>query len=171
MSATDILGSVSDRLVGGMMFHSDHADLCRWLGVGWLADLHEEGYEHDSRCLRMVHRLGIRFCGVMVPDGRQSRSRSLDAYRQTKRWDVKCDVRESALSDAMHDWVDWENGTATMLNSAYRRLHDSGETKVALKVRRIATDTEGELAHARDLLTEMEAVRWDMTHVLRMCDS
>jgi len=168
MAATDILGTVADRLVGGMMFHSDHADLCSWLGVRWLAELHEEGYHHDARCLRKVHRIGIEISGLMVPDGRQERTHSLDAYRQVKRWEVKPDVRKSALSDAMHDWIDWEAGTVQVLASAYRRLFDCGETTMALKVRDMARDTEKELAHARDLLCEMDAVCWDMPHVMEM---
>lgn len=168
MAAIDILGSVADRLVGGMMFHSDHADLCMWLGVRWLSKEHEDGYEHDAGCLRKVHILGIRYCGLMVPDGRQTRSHGLDAYRQCKRWDIKPDVRETALRDAMNDWIDWEDGTAKAMSSSYRRLFDCGETVVAKKVMGIAKDTEKELSHARDLLCEMESVKWDMSHIQEM---
>ena len=168
MAAVDILGSVSDRLVGGMMFHSDHADLCAWLGIGWLTALHEDGYEHDAACLRKVHRMSVRFCGLMPQDGRQQRTHSLDAYRSTPRWDVKCDVRCQALCDAMHDWIDWEAGTVQVFAGAYRRLYDCGETALAEKVKAITKDTELELAHARDLLCEMETVEWDMSHVYEM---
>ena len=150
------------------MFHSDHADLCLWLGIRWLSDEHEDGYLHDSGCLRRVHRIGIRDCGLMVPDGRQQRTHALDAYRQTKRWDVQRDVRMAALCDAMRDWCEWEDGTATMMNAAYRRLFDCGQTDAALVVRKVARDTERELAHARDLLCEMEACGWDMAHVMEM---
>ena len=168
MAAVDILGSVADRLVGGMMFHSDHADLCSWLGVGWLAALHEDGYKHDSACLRRVHRMSVRFCGLMAQDGRQQRTHSLDAYHSTARWDVMCDVRRQALRDAMHDWVDWESGTVQVLAGAYRRLYDCGETTLAEGIKAVAEDTEKELSHARDLLCEMEAVGWDMSHVYEM---
>lgn len=168
MAAVDILGTVADRLVGGMMFHSDHADLCMWLGVNWLSGLHEDGYRHDAACLRDIHRMSVRFCGLMPQDGRQQRTHTNDAYRSTPRWSVKADVRETALCDAMHDWVDWEAGTVQVLASAYRRLFDAGETAVACKVKAITKDTEKELAHARDLLCEMEAVGWDMAHILEM---
>ena len=168
MAAVDVLGTVADRLVGGMMFHSDHADLCAWLDIRWLAKLHEDGYLHDSKCLRKVHRDGVMFLGAMVPDGRQQRTHSLDAYRSTARWSVNADVRKCAVADAMHDWIDWEDGTAKAMNAAYRRLFDCGETAVACRVKDIARDTEEELAHARSLLVEMEAVCWDMSHVMQM---
>lgn len=168
MGAADVLGTVCDRLVGGVMFHLDHADLCGWLGVEWLEELHREGYEHDSACLRRMRRLCVRHLGTFATEGRQDRSHLLDAYRQVRRWEAKPDVRKAALRDAMRDWVDWEDGTVTVLTSACKRLSDAGCLLLSDKVRDIAKETSRELAHARDLLCEMEAVDWDMSHVLEM---
>lgn len=168
MSAVDVMGSVSDRLVGGLMFHSEHADLCRWLGIEWLANVHEDGFLHDSSCLRRMRRLALRHTGCMAPEGRQDRSHALDAFRGTQRWCVKGDVREAALCDAMHDWCDWEEGTVTVLTSAVNRLESCGELLLADKVRAVAKDTSRELAEARDMLVEMESVNWEMPHILEM---
>lgn len=168
MTGQDALGTVSDRLVGGVMFHLEHADLCEWLGVRWLADLHREGYEHDSRCLRKVRTLCVRHLGTFVREGRQERSHLLDSYRQQRGWETKSDVRRAALCDAMHDWVDWEEGTVTVLTSACKRLSDCGCLLLSDKVRKMAKDTSKELAHARELLSEMESVCWDMDYVLQM---
>jgi len=168
MAATDVMGAVCDRLVGGVMFHSDHADLCAEMGVKWLAELHEDGCAHDMRCLRKMRRLAISHLGSPVPEGRQDRSHALDAYRGVRRWDVAADVRLSALKGAMHDWVDWESGTVTVLTSAYGRLADAGELLLADKVKRIVKDTQDELSGARDLLCEMDAVDWDMSHIFEM---
>ena len=168
MAAVDVLGTVADRLVGGMMFHSDHADLCSWLGVRWLSELHEDGYLHDSKCLRRVHRDGITFLGLLVPDGRQQRSHALDAHMGRTRWCVQHDDIVPAIRLAMEDWCDWEDGTAKAMNAAYRRLFDCGETAVACRVKAIARDTEEELAEARGILAEMEAVCWDLPHIMQM---
>lgn len=166
MAAPDTLGTVSDRCVGGMMFHSAQADLCRWLGVRWLASMHEDGYHHDSKALRKVRRACIAHCGVMVPEGRQERGHALDAYRSCKRWDVRPDVRAQALKDSVSDWVEWESSTVAILTSAYRRLEDQGEPRLAKVVRGMAEDTQSELAGARDVLCELEGVCWDMSHVM-----
>ena len=168
MAAVDVLGTVADRLVQGMMFHGEHADLCAYLGVWWLAGIHEDGYEHDNRCLRKVRRLSIEYLGLPVPEGRQERGHSLDAFRGMKRWDVSSDAIGPALKDAMHAWIDWEAGTVTVLTSSASRLMDSGELLLYDRVKKIANDTSKELANARDLMREMEAVCWDMSHVLQM---
>ena len=78
MGAVDVVGTVTDRLVGGMMFHSEHADLCRWLGVMWLAKAHEDGYAHDARCLRKLRRMCVDRMGTFPPEGRQERGHALD---------------------------------------------------------------------------------------------
>lgn len=170
MAAHDVLGTVCDRLVGGVMFHLEHADLCEWLDVPWLAKLHRDGYEHDSACLHRMRTLSIDHLGTFVTEGRQDRSHLLDAYRQTMRWDVANDVRMAALRDAMHEWVDWENGTVTVLTSACKRLSDGGYLLLSDKVRKVAKETSEELAEARDLMTRMQAVDWDMTYILTMHD-
>lgn len=168
MAAHDVMGTVCDRLVGGLMFHSEHADLCRYMGIEWLSKQHEDGFWHDTRCMRKVKRLCIDHLGVPVPEGRQDRSHALDAHRGTKRWDIKPDVTCAMLCDAMRAWVDWETGTVTVFSSAVSRLESSGELLLADYVRKMAKDTSRELAHARDLLCEMESVSWDMSHVMQM---
>lgn len=168
MTAADIMGTVCDRLVGGTMFHLEHADLCEWIGVPWLYDLHREGYEHDSACLRKMRRMCVRHLGTFATEGRQERSHLLDAYKQTKKWDVQPDVRKTVVCDAMQDWIDWENGTVTVLTSACNRLSDAGYLLLADKVRAIVKDTSDELASARDMFTRMSAVGFDMTYVLEM---
>ena len=168
MAAHDVLGTVCDRLVGGVMFHLEHSDLCEWLNVPWLADLHKEGYEHDSACLQKMRRLSVDQLGTFVTEGRQDRSHLLDAYRQTMRWDVTQDVRKATLRDAMQEWIDWESGTVTVLTGACKRLSDGGYLLLSDKVRKIVRDTSDELAEARRLMTEMQSVDWDMTYVLTM---
>ena len=168
MTAADVMGTVCDRLVGGTMFHLEHADLCEWAGVPWLYDLHREGYEHDSACLRKMRYLCLHHLGTFATEGRQERSHLLDAYKQTKKWDVKPDVRKTVIHDAMHDWIDWESGTVTVLTSAYNRLADSGNLLLADKVKAVIKETSNELAGAREMLAQMEAVEWDMTYILEM---
>ena len=168
MTAADIMGTVCDRLVGGVMFHLEHADLCEWAGVPWLRDVHREGYEHDSECLRKMRHLCVHHLGTFATEGRQERSHLLDAYKQTRAWDLKPDVRKTVIHDAMHDWVDWEDGTVTVLTSSCKRLSDAGFLLLSDKVRKVAKETSEELAEARSLLREMESVDFDMTYVLEM---
>ena len=170
MTAADIMGTVCDRLVGGIMFHLEHADLCEWIGVPWLYELHHDGYEHDSACLSKMRKLCVYHLGTFATEGRQERSHLLDAYKQTKKWDVKQDVRKTILHDAMRDWIDWEDGTVTILTSACKRLSDAGYLFLSDKVRKVVKDTSDELAEARDLLTRMEAVDFDMSFILEMQD-
>lgn len=166
MAATDVLASMSDKLVGGMMFHSDHADLSRMMGIEWLAELHEDGFAHDCEAFRKVRREGIRHTGMLVPGGRQERTHVLDKWASSKAWDAQPDAE--SLRSAMLDWCDWEASAADTYRNAYRRLMDMGEMSLAKLVRKLAEDTELELAEARELMQEMSASGWDMPHVLSM---
>lgn len=166
MAALDIVGTVTDRLVGGMMFHSEHADLCRWLGLTWLAKMHEDGYEHDAKCLRKVRRLCIDRFGTFPTEGRQERGHALDAYRNIHSWAIKADVRETALKASVEGWVDWEASTVTILTGAHSQLQ--GELMMADAFRKLAVDTSVELAGARRIMAEMDACGWDIVHAYDM---
>lgn len=163
MAAVDVLGLVSDRLVGGMMFHSDMADLCRYMGFERLAKLHERGFEDDSSAYRKVHRLCVRRTGMLVPSGRQERDRYLDQHRAKRRTDVTDDARADALKDAMARWAEWEEGTGDVFRSAARRLLDMGEMALSERVTKLADDTESELAELNDLRCRLSATGWDAT--------
>lgn len=163
MAALDVLGQVSDRLVGGMMFHSDMADLCRYMGFKRLTTLHEKGFGNDSSAYRKVHRLCVRRVGMLVPSGRQERDRYLDQFRKENRVDVSDGDRAAALKDAMARWAEWEDGTADVFRTAAKRLHDLGEMALAKHVTDLADDTESELAELDDLRCRLSATGWDAT--------
>ena len=168
MSASDVLGVVCDRLVGGMMFHADHADLCRLMGFENLAGHHDDGFLHDSKAHSKVRRLTVLHTCVIAPSGKQDRTHTLDRWQGVKREGVSREQRESAIRDAMVDWCDWEQSAAATYNNAYRRMLECGHMALADLMRRLAEDTEDELAEARKMYAEMEACDWDMSHILEM---
>ena len=162
MAAKDVLGAVCDRLVGGMMFHSDHADFCIYMGFKHLTKLHERGYRDDSRSLREFRALCIRRCNTFPTQGRQDRTRTLDRWR-SDRTDIETCDRASALKECMRDWVEWETGTASTYRDAARRLWEMGETALSKRVNDLADETEEELAGATDLMCRLSASDWDAT--------
>lgn len=165
MAAVDVLGQVADRLVGGMMFHSDHADLCLYMGFRKLAKLHERGFRDDSASLRRVHRLCVRMVGTFPAQGRQERTRTLDRWHCSDRTRHDEDTRVAALKECMADWIEWEDGTSEEFSSAARRLWECGETSLSREVAKLAEDVDEELAGARDLMCRLVATGWDATIV------
>lgn len=168
MAVQDVLGAVCDRLVGGMMFHSDHADLCRFLGVEWLARLHDDGFLHDSKAHCKVKMMAVRLTDMMVSSGRQERTHALDQWRGMRTTDVTCDKRNQGIADAMDDWCEWEESAASTYRTAYSRLVSMGQMVLADEMRRLAKDTERELAEAKSLRLEMRACGYDIAHVMEM---
>lgn len=163
MAAIDVLGTVCDRLVEGMMFHSDRADLCRFMGFERLTKLHEHGFEDDSASFRKVRRLCVSRLDAFPSQGRQERGRSLDRWKGRERSSVTTEERRQCLMEAMQDWVEWEDGTADTFRAASRRLWDMGETALSMKVCRLAEATECELAEAKFLHNRLVATDWDAT--------
>lgn len=163
MAAIDVLGMVCDRLVEGMMFHSDRADLCRYMGFERLTKLHEDGFHDDSASFRKVRRMCVERLDAIPPQGRQERGHSLDVWRGKVRRSVTTEERRKCLMEVMSDWVDWEDGTADTFRTAAHRLWDMGETALSERVNKLADSTESELARASALHNRLVATDWDAT--------
>lgn len=168
MSATDVLSAACDRLVGGMMFHADHADLCRLTGVEWLARLHDRGFVHDAKAHARVRRVAMPLTGMVVPGGRQDRTHTLDKWHGVRMREVAREQRETAVRDATADWLEWEESAAATYCQAHKRMLECGQMTLAELMASLATDAESEIAEARRILTEIDACGCDMSHVLEM---
>lgn len=147
MGCVEALGRVADRLVGGMMFHSDHADALRLAGLRNVAKLHEDGYRDDSRSLRRVHRACIDHLGVTLPQGRQERT---EASRETN-------VRRLLVS-SMEEWLEWESCTSRLFAECSHEM-----TSAALwdLVHGLQSCVDEELAGARAADATMRACDWE----------
>lgn len=161
-TSTEAIGSAVDRLVGGVMFHSEHADLCWYMGLDALAKENESGYSHDSKALRRLHRLCVRHLGTFAPEGAQKRSGYLDPYVGETRWKVSQNVRKRTLEKVLNEMVEWEEGTCAVLRESYSCLLGCGEMTLSNEVGRILADTEDELSGYRDELTRFQSVNWDL---------
>lgn len=166
MSAVDVIGVVSDRLVGGMMFHQDHADMLLFAGARRLAKRHREEYLHDSRCLSRVRKACIAHCGMVAPSGRQERTHTLDALRGKVAWEQGHDECERMAMESIRDWIEWEDGTVAVLTDARARLVSCDELRLARMVEDLVCDASDELADARAIWNEMQATGWDMSHLM-----
>lgn len=162
MAAVDVLATVADRLVGGMMFHSDHADMCIFMGYKHLIKMHEDGFKDDSANLREIRSLCVRRTGLIPRNGRQERTKTLDRLSM-KRMDVSDDDRMATLKECMSDWIEWEDGTAEVFRNAAKRLHEMGEMALSMRIAKLADETEDELSRARDLWCRLSATGWDAT--------
>lgn len=158
----DAMASVCDRLTGGLMFHSDHADLMRFLGLEGFAEMHEYGFAHDSRALRRMRSDCIERLGRIPPQGDQRRGAALSKLMAYSRSDLSASDRYKLTVDSLRAWAEWERGTAQVLNDA-KSLLDGALWK---RVDKLARGAEDEAVEAETL--SMEAMACDMAHVYDM---
>lgn len=168
MPAIDVYGEVSDKLVEGMMLHSDHADLFDFLGLKGFKRLHEYGYLHDTGNYRMIHRYAINHLGMIPPQGRQERPTSLDAYMGRDRMDVAEGERRESVEGSITAWVMWERETKAAYQRAWETLTRIGEVAAARPIEKLIKDVDRELKKAERLHIRIKATGYDMGHIMEM---
>lgn len=162
----DVVGAVSDRLVGGMMFHSDHADMMRLLGIKSLRRLHEDGFSNDSHNMRKVRKACVSYLGKIPPHGKQERTKTLDSVAKRGADGIGASERQRLVRASMSDWIEWESGTIDTYARAANELCDHAVMWELM--RELQSDTERELSHAREVSLELESCGYDMCHIFEM---
>ena len=162
MDELTAMGTVADRLVGGMMFHSDHADLNRFLGLDAFAGLHEDGFLDDSRSLRKVRKKCVLHLGRIPQQGKQERGKDLEKVMAYRSSDLSANDRYRLTVSSLEAWERWERGTAEVFSEASNAL-DGTLWKL---VKRLQMGAEKEAVEASRLLTEAKAC--DMAHLYDM---
>lgn len=162
MDELTAIGKVCDRLTGGVMFHSDHADLMWFLGLEGFAKLHERGFTHDSESLRRMRRECMMRTGKIPQQGNQSKGNALAKVSAYSRRDLSANDRYRLTTESLKSWSEWEHGTAKVLGEAAEELGGS-LWRMVDKLRRGAED---EAVEADNLM--MEAMACDMAHVYEM---
>jgi hypothetical protein len=168
MAAREVMAEVAGRLVGGMMLHSDHADLMAFLGLRGFKRYHERGYHDDAMAFRKIHRATIKYTNMMVPQVDQEGSDELSPYMNYDRMTLDSEAKRNALEGAMASWEEWEQGTVQTYSRAARDLQALGEAKLWKKVYELQCKAEKELAMLRKLTCDMKTCGWDMCHILDM---
>lgn len=156
------MGMVSDRLIGGTMFHSDNADINSFLGMDGFAKLHEEGFIDDSESLRKVRRETILHLGRIPLQGKQERGNTLAKVIAYQSSDLSANDRYRLAVSSLESWAEWEQETARVFGEASESL-DGTLWKLVAKLQRGA---EAEHAEAHRMLIEAKAC--DLAHLYDM---
>lgn len=162
MDELTAMGTVCDRLTGGLMFHSDHADLMTFLGLGGFAHLHEDGYRHDSRSLRRMRTECIRRVGKIPQQGNQSKGNALSKVIAYSRRELSANDRYRLTNESLKAWSEWEHGTSKVLTESLGVL----DGQLWKMVDKLARGAEDEAMMADELCMEVAAC--DMAHVYDM---
>lgn len=171
MAAIDTLGEVCDRLTQGLMFHSDHASLHRLVGMRGFSRMHEHQFLCDSIAMRRVTDWAISHCGMLPPQGQQSKPKTLDPWMRVERTRIDAGNRRKAVSGSFDAWVDWESDTKATYQQAYDALMESGDVDAAAMVLDLVRDVSNELAEAEEMRLNLMVTSYDLPHMLELQDA
>lgn len=167
MAAADVFAQISTRQIVALMLHDQLADYFGFLGLAGYRALHEHRYREESAGMRATHRYYLSRYQRLIPAGRPEDPAVLPSgWSGRERSEVDASTRRKAVREGFHRWVEWERGTCQLLAQSVGQLSELGEVAAADEVRRMLRDTDQELADAREMLLELEAVDYDLSVIV-----
>ena len=167
MTIEEIYENLTQRMLTGVMFHSDMIDYYRFLGLDGYAKFHEHRMIEESVAYRetkrkylqsknkLVHKVWTADLNV-IPDG----------WYQHTRQDVDTATIKNGIKDGLEKWIVHETETLRIYSDLSRELRELGEVELAICVEKSVKEVSEELAKARKYHLNKEHIGYDLPTIV-----
>lgn len=171
MEINEILRSVVENQVNGLMFHSQMMAYFDFLGLNGFADVQRCRYESEGKEMLQFRRFYVQMFDAVSDTGDVNTNNDVVpaqwkelGYR--RRFDIS--GLASGVKFAFERWVDWEEHSLNVYGKARYYCDEIRCAEASLKVDELVKDTERELRYVKDLAFKLRNVDWDSYTVLLM---
>ncbi len=170
MDSKNTFSTLLNRMLQGMMFHSENCDYFAFLGFDGYEKLHKVQFLEESMCYRMTKSWFVKYSDLLVPDGGLIIQEAVlpDSWYNLSRKSVDSDNKGELVKTALENWNEWESGTIDIVNQCYLQLMDMGRIDLISIVLNIADDRTNELKFINDLYLEAKSVNFNSSDLMQM---
>lgn len=171
MQTGEVFAKIKERLLAGVMFHSDMANYFGFLNLHGFEKMHEYHFFEEAAELREVERYFIEHFNALIPFGQPERAAVIPEYwHNHTRSEVSADAKRRSVRDGIAKWIEWETESKALYAKYYAGLCDIGEIAAAKKVGDLICGVDEELKHAQSLALTLEGVSYYMGDITSMQD-
>ena len=167
MTIDESLEVISNRMVGGVMLHSQLFNYFNFLGFKGYAECQKYHYFDETKHYVDLCDYSVKHCNKLIPERNIENNNIIptDWYMFT-RFDVDVNIRKSSVKTGIEKWVQWERETKRMLEQHYQNLINLNEVAIAKKVAEILKHVDDELANAEMKMLRLKAIDYDILEIM-----
>ena len=167
MTVEQIYKTISQRVLSGIMFHSDMIDYYRFLSLDGYAKCHEYRMIDESKAYRKLREKYLHIYDKLIKDDDIPRDSVIpDGWYSHVRQDVNVATIKEAVGDALLVWVEHETDTKKVYEEMATNLRDMGELDSALFVEELVCDVSKELARAKKYHLNKKHIEFDLPTIV-----
>ena len=167
MTVEEIFESISNRMLDGIMLHSDMVDYYRFIALNGYAKCHEMHMISESKAFRKLRKHYLDNHDKLIRDEEIPRESVIpDSWYSHVRQDVDTASVRKAVKDGLEKWVSHETETKRLYEEMAKELRDLGEVKSAIYVEELVCDVSKELAKAKKYHLRKKHSDYDITEIM-----
>ena len=167
MTIEEIYSQIAQRMIEGLMTHSQLADYFGFLGLKGYQEQHIYHYFEENKNYKCVAKYYLNHYNKLLVEQPFKNPKVIpeDQYRFTRQ-QVNDEVRKTALTAGIERWVYQERETKKFYEQRYDELIHLNEIAGAEEIKKYILDVDYELAEAEQLHLELLAMNFSMEDII-----
>lgn len=167
MEVNEIFKSLSERMIKGVMVHTEFIDYFDFLNLHGYKRMSEYHACCEMKGLKKLHTYYLNHYNRLIPQSQFDAGLVIpESWYQYSRQDVDINTKRSAVRDGFTKWRDWERETKTLYSQMFKELNDQGEVASAMKVSDYLDAVDKELKWVERKLLELQSIDYSMEFIL-----
>jgi len=167
MTTSDIFSQIAQRMIEGLMTHSQLSDYYGFLGLEGYQECHKYRYFEENGNYKKIADYYLKHYNKLLIDQPFNNPDVIpsDWFKYTRQ-QVGPDVRRPAIQLGFEKWVKWEKDTKKIYEQYYQELINLNEVAAAIELKKYIADVDKELADARQEHLELEAIDYNISDIM-----
>ena len=167
MTTEQIYKTLSQRMLSGIMLHSDMVDYYKFLSLDGYAKFHEYRMIDESKAYRKLRKNYLHNYDKLIKDVELPRDSVIpDGWYAHVRQDVNVATLKEAIGDGLSAWIDHETETKKVYEEMSTELRSIGEIESAIYVEGLVYDVSRELAKAKKYQLIKKHIEYDIPTIM-----
>ena len=167
MTVQEVFSNLGQRMVEGLMTHSQMVDYFNFLGLKGYAKCHKYHYFEENANYKRVGDYFIKHYNKLILDLPVDNPHVIpEPWFQHSRPDVSKETRKTYIKAGWEKWVAWEKESKAFYEKMYQELMNMGEVAAAAYVGTVVDDVSDELAAAEQKWLELSAIDYDIVSIM-----
>lgn len=167
MKVDEIFASISQRMIEGLMTHSQLADYFGFLGLEGYQQCHLYHFFEENNNYKKLSKYYLKhYSKILIEMPFQNPKIIPEDWWQYTREQVTEPVRKNAIQAGFERWVKWEKDTKKFYEQSYANLTSLGENAAAAELQKYIIDVDYELAEATQYLITLSAIDYSVKDIM-----
>lgn len=163
MTVEEIFSKISQRMIGGLMFHEQMSNYYDFLNLRGYKKCHEYHYLEETCEYKKLCKYYINHHNKLISKSSVDEPKVIpDSWYRYTRQDVDMSTKKTAIKNGINMWVEWEKETKKLYESMYIELMNIGEIAAMLYVKGLICDVDCELKKVERYALDRKSMDYDL---------